>query len=1126
MAKRQNLFTYSEELSNSLVPISSTFSLNAIDAPDGTHTADGLISTTTLLNTHTGYRADPAGAFGGWRTTSVFAKAGSVPMCAITADIQSKSGIFDLVNGVVFAPNAVTVARIEAYPGGWYRCSISYLHTSAGVSGTRLYAVNAAGALTFADPNIVTPMTYFWGLQCEEQNYPGPYTPTAAAAINTGNLRNASYKKQNLLTFSEQISNAAWNKNLLTVVPDAGTAPDGMFTADLVYPTSTGINRYIWQSFSSAARNGDNLCYSIYAKAAGKTWLAFIDYRFNNTSAWFDLTNGVIGASSLAAVNARMEAVGGGWYRCWIAYTPAQVLANAYILVVDANGSSTSTTNGTDGILVWGAQGVIANHPGPYVPTTSAVVNTGNTRNAPQKKQNLFTYSQTFQNVIWTKQGCTALDNQAIAPDGTLTAALITDSATVLKWVRSGGSVDVGATRTMSFYGKAGTMRWVVVYPNNATTGFVNFDLATGTLGVVTAHAALLGYGIESVGNGWYRCFVTFIRTLSASNDRIYLENANNSASYVGDGTGTWYIWGGQQTLGNNPGPYVLTTAAAINTGNIRQLVQKKQNLITYSEDLSNAAWSKPSATITTGQADPDGGTAACKIAETVDFAYHQVYRLFSTTTNNPVTVSAWFKMGTGRYGVVATQGGAWAVFDLQTGLVTSTTGVGVVASIIPHPVAAGWYRCSLTVRKTLGGVLAYAIVATSDNPVNFNTYNGTVTNYIYVFGVQVVDGQSPGPYTRTTSYVISNGNIRSIAQQRTGQRLVSYLGGTFVRAGEASYYNAPPNTVGGFLSWALANTLREDKRDGVPRLYLSEGTRTNLCLYSEDLNQATWTKTGCTINAGFTAAPDAEVDVCTVAFTADAAAKVSCTVAGTANATTYASSVWARKPAGAGTARLRVIDRNGATTTSADLVVGTLWTRLEYTIAWGTGVLTPEIHVVNGSAGTAQNIETWGMQVEAGAFVSSYMRTTVAAFVRASDRLTFAVYPEAMRRGRWSIQQAPIYPSTVHTTADAIVSFSTTQRDGIDSTNSEQNAVNVNNVPMFASAATTFSADQVMTLVVDMAVATVEVSGATTGNGVGSVGTIPTFPTTNHLAIGSRLLGTGSFFGRIGEPYIAVRPY
>lgn len=743
MAKRQNLFTYSEELSNSLVPISSTFSLNAIDAPDGAHTADGLISTTTLSNTHTGYRADPAGAFGGWRTTSVFAKAGSVPMCAITADIQSKSGIFDLVNGVVFTPNAVTVARIEAYPGGWYRCSISYLHTSAGASGTRLYAVNAAGALTFADPNIVTPMTYFWGLQCEGQNYPGPYTPTAAAAINTGNLRNASYKKQNLLLQSQTFDSTSWGKQAgVSVTPNQAIAPDGTMTADLLD----------W----SAAANGQGIIQTVTAVGAQKLVTRSFWVRAVTGTATFAV---IEGSGGTHISGGGTQTVGTTW----------QQFSSTYISTVANQSPWLQRQSSSGNVYVWGAQMARANHTGPYVETITAAYNQGDIRNLVQKKQNLFTYSQTFQNAIWTKLACTALDNQAIAPDGTLTAALITDSATLLKWVQSVGSADVGATRTMSFYGKAGTMRWVAVYPNNATTGSVNFDLATGTLGVVTTHAALLGYGIESVGNGWYRCFVTFIRTISLSNDRIYLANANNSASYVGDGTGTWYIWGGQQVLGNNPGPYTRTTAAAINTGNIRQIAQKKQNLITYSEDLSNAAWSKPSATITTGQADPNGGTAACKIAETVDAAYHQVFRLFSTTTNNPVTISAWFKMGTNRYGVVSAQGTTWAVFDLQTGLITSITGAGCTASMTPHPVAAGWYRCALTVRKALGGILAYVNVATTYSPVNFNTYNGTVTNYIYVFGAQAVDGQDPGPYTRTTSYVIRNGNIRNLARQRVG---------------------------------------------------------------------------------------------------------------------------------------------------------------------------------------------------------------------------------------------------------------------------------------------------------------------------------------------------------------------
>ena len=61
-----------------------------------------------------------------------------------------------------------------------------------------------------------------------------------------------------------------------------------------------------------------------------------------------------------------------------------------------------------------------------------------------------------------------------------------------------------------------------------------------------------------------------------------------------------------------------LTFTRASNASRIGPdgLLEKvRTNLLTYSNDFSNAAWGKYGATLTAGQSDPDGGTSATKIA-------------------------------------------------------------------------------------------------------------------------------------------------------------------------------------------------------------------------------------------------------------------------------------------------------------------------------------------------------------------------------------------------------------------------------------------------------------------------------------------------------------------------------
>ena len=56
------------------------------------------------------------------------------------------------------------------------------------------------------------------------------------------------------------------------------------------------------------------------------------------------------------------------------------------------------------------------------------------------------------------------------------------------------------------------------------------FDLQNGTLGSInSAHTAK----IESYGNGWYRCSITFTATAGTYSILYYLSNGNNSTTAI-----------------------------------------------------------------------------------------------------------------------------------------------------------------------------------------------------------------------------------------------------------------------------------------------------------------------------------------------------------------------------------------------------------------------------------------------------------------------------------------------------------------------------------------------------------------------------------------------------------------
>ena len=60
--------------------------------------------------------------------------------------------------------------------------------------------------------------------------------------------------------------------------------------------------------------------YSVYAKAGTLDYLGLI-VAGAGAYAYFDIANGQLGATNVNTIDHKIESIGGGWYRCSIAYT-------------------------------------------------------------------------------------------------------------------------------------------------------------------------------------------------------------------------------------------------------------------------------------------------------------------------------------------------------------------------------------------------------------------------------------------------------------------------------------------------------------------------------------------------------------------------------------------------------------------------------------------------------------------------------------------------------------------------------------------------------------------------------------------------------------------------------------
>ncbi len=198
------------------------------------------------------------------------------------------------------------------------------------------------------------------------------YIPATVDGVVVGQVRDISQAetpvaRRNLLTYSEQFDNAAWNKINVTITSNAAIAPDGTLTADKIVADSTQGQHRADKTTTTTA--GDNT-FSCYVKAGE---YGFIQLRIGLNGSKFNVTNGTVVAdfSSVGTITS----VGVYWYRCSVKVAAS---ANDTVRVnVHSTGEFNDYTgDGTSGIYIWGAQLELGAEATPY---QKIVTGTGDT---------------------------------------------------------------------------------------------------------------------------------------------------------------------------------------------------------------------------------------------------------------------------------------------------------------------------------------------------------------------------------------------------------------------------------------------------------------------------------------------------------------------------------------------------------------------------------------------------------------------------------------------------------------------------------------------------------------------------------------------------------------------------
>lgn len=524
----------------------------------------------------------------------------------------------------------------------------------------------------------------------------------------------------------------------LAVNSEFASAASGWFAYNSALTSAAGVLRMTesvgvaehgtYQNLSLAY--GQTNTIGVEAKAGTRSWLRLRGALAASQSAYFNLATGAIGTVT-AGCKAAIEACGDGYFRCSL--TSLSVTNPEYMVVTMTTGDNVASYNG-DGssyLDVRRPSWTLTNTWAEYVSTpVGSNVNNAGTPRGQAPRQNLIRYSDDMTvGAAFNLTNLTSITALGNVGPGSLPAFRMTDAAGAGGHYTSQTLVTtptVGRAYTLSANVRAGTKTAIVLAPEGA--GFqVTYDLTAGT--ATTSIGAPIGTAITALGDGWYRCSLTFV-SAGASGYRFYIS----PTSYVADGTGTMDWCGIQLTEASGVANYIASSTT-ISEGAPRGQMAR-QNFLLYSEDYTQAAWTKQAGTVVTPNdtAAPDGTMTASTIDVTAAAANQGIFQVASVVAQaigQTLTRSVWVK---------GTLGETVKISDPS--MTTGTTTVTFTGA---------WQRESLSEAAWIGGSGIWL-------------RKGTASTF-KMWGAQISSTQGLAPYVRTGA-VATTGGIQTPRSQ------------------------------------------------------------------------------------------------------------------------------------------------------------------------------------------------------------------------------------------------------------------------------------------------------------------------------------------------------------------------
>jgi hypothetical protein len=425
-------------------------------------------------------------------------------------------------------------------------------------------AVRAAAAASGASPYEITSLDFanqqYWrqGVRSSFAAIPGLVTSGGVNGTRQTAAGIVPATEENLLTWSEDFTNAAWGKVNAGATADQGVAPSGSSEADLLENTS-GANAHSRAEQLVSASAGVTYAVSVFMKA-GTSNFGAIRVADNATTsiigiAEFDLSGGTVNATAGTLAGSSIENVGGGWYRCTVRHTVGggggSLTAGVYISEggdIAGSGSQADSDLG-DNILIWGAQLRRASTSDTYVKTEGSAI----TRAAPRintagsrglvvegAATNLLLRSADLSVSPW---GLGDSQTQgAPSPDGGANATLLVEVTDGQNFRAQDATLSVTAGQSYT----------ASIWLRSDNPGDVNLQIARGGAGPVEVNTETV-----SVTSEWARfsSSITFANNQTGISFRI---------SSVAGGPNEIDAWGAQLEEASTASTYIPTAGSAV----------------------------------------------------------------------------------------------------------------------------------------------------------------------------------------------------------------------------------------------------------------------------------------------------------------------------------------------------------------------------------------------------------------------------------------------------------------------------------------------------------------------------------------------------------------------------------